>query len=117
MDGPQIDRRWSSRYATVLAEDPGSSVLTLTSLGLISRSATPGEPALREIGLWKQPDGPVRRLQLPRGSHAMLLTLTPTETEGFTMDGRSDTGTTFRFDLTGVHAITSPESPKWANST
>jgi hypothetical protein len=37
MDGPQLERRWPGRYATVLAEDPGSSVLTLTSLGMVNR--------------------------------------------------------------------------------
>lgn len=29
LDGPQIAERWPARYATVLADDPGSSVLTL----------------------------------------------------------------------------------------
>jgi hypothetical protein len=38
MDGPQLKSRWSGRYAGVLAEDPGSSVLTLTSLGMALRS-------------------------------------------------------------------------------
>jgi len=30
MDGPQWQRRWSGRYATVLADDPGSAVLSVT---------------------------------------------------------------------------------------
>lgn len=34
MDGPQLNSRWPARYATVLADDPGSSVLTLTSVGM-----------------------------------------------------------------------------------
>ncbi len=41
MDGDQHEWRWSSRYATALADDPGSSVLAVTSLGmakLMSRS-------------------------------------------------------------------------------
>ena len=38
MDGPQLSRRWPARYASVLAEDPGTSVLTLTSLGMAERS-------------------------------------------------------------------------------
>ena len=42
LDGPQLPNRWPGRYATVLAEDPGSSVLTLTNLGMIERSAIPG---------------------------------------------------------------------------
>jgi hypothetical protein len=35
MDGPQLAERWSARYATVLADDPGSSVLTLTNVGMV----------------------------------------------------------------------------------
>ena len=38
MDGPQLSNRWPARYAAVLAEDPGTSVLTLTSLGMAERS-------------------------------------------------------------------------------
>ncbi len=32
MDGPQLVRRWPGKYATVLSDDPGSAVLTVTSL-------------------------------------------------------------------------------------
>jgi hypothetical protein len=38
MDGPQLANRWPARYAAVLAEDPGTSILTLTSLGMVERS-------------------------------------------------------------------------------
>jgi len=40
MDGPQTKERWAARYAAVLAEDPGCSVLSLTSLGM-AHSAAP----------------------------------------------------------------------------
>jgi hypothetical protein len=33
-DGPQIGSRWPGRYASGFADDPGSSVLTVTSLGM-----------------------------------------------------------------------------------
>ena len=33
MDAPQIKERWPARHATILAEDPGSAVLTMTSKG------------------------------------------------------------------------------------
>src|SRR5262249_45637220 len=46
MDGPQLSGRWPSRYASVLAEDPGCSVLTLTSLGMAERS----RPVLHSTG-------------------------------------------------------------------
>ncbi len=54
MDGPQFEKRWPGRYATILADDPGSAVLTLTSLGMVQRSTFPGEEERREIGLWKE---------------------------------------------------------------
>jgi hypothetical protein len=40
MDGPQLEKRWPGKYATVLAEDPGSAVLTVSSLGMVQRSSS-----------------------------------------------------------------------------
>jgi hypothetical protein len=37
LDGPQLPFRWPCRYASVLADDPGSAVLTLTSFGMAAR--------------------------------------------------------------------------------
>src|SRR5262249_11552078 len=46
LDGPQLTSRWAARYASVLADDPGSSVLTLTSYGMAQRSRPQGrEPS------------------------------------------------------------------------
>jgi hypothetical protein len=42
LDGPQLPSRWGARYASVLADDPGSGVLTLTSFGLTQRSRPAG---------------------------------------------------------------------------
>lgn len=39
-DGPQLKNRWSARYATVLADDPGCSVITLTSIGMVKRHSS-----------------------------------------------------------------------------
>jgi hypothetical protein len=81
MDGPQLEQRWPGRYATVLADDPRSAVLTVTSLGMVLRSAMPGEVESREIALWKEPNGRARALKLPKGDHALLVTLTRTAVE------------------------------------
>src|SRR6185436_6170520 len=35
LDGPQLASRWSARYASVFADDPGSAVLTLSAWGLV----------------------------------------------------------------------------------
>ncbi len=89
MDGGTVEKRWSGRYATVLAEDPGSAVLTLTSLGLMRRSIVKdGEKPNREIGLWKGSDQRTRELQLAPSHHAILLTLSANRKTNFTLDGR-----------------------------
>jgi len=116
MDGPQLEHRWPGRYATVLADDPGSAVLTVTSLGMVARSTMPGEPQNREIALWKEPDGRARALRLPRGDHALLLTLTSQLVEQFTLDGRGDGSATVQFRLGAAHGIGHNEPPKWLGS-
>jgi hypothetical protein len=113
MDGPQIEQRWSGRYATVLADDPGSAVLTLTSLGLIRRSVRPGAVQPRQIALWKSADGHTEELSLPPRCHGLVVTLTPSNEENWTLDGRSDDGQTFRLSLSGVRAIQHQDPPKW----
>jgi hypothetical protein len=105
MDGPQLERRWPGRYATVLADDPGSSVLTLTSLGMIRRSAMPGEADQRQIALWKEAGDVAKELSLPAGAHALLLSLTTTRESQMTLDRRSDGGATRRFRLSAARAV------------
>lgn len=114
MDGPQWEKRWGGRYATVLADDPGSAVLVVTSLGLVRRSTMPGEPEHRDIALWKGAEGETRELKLPRGHHALLLTLSPVWKTNYTLDGRSDEGTTLAFSLSGVRPIKHRACPTWA---
>jgi hypothetical protein len=113
MDGPQLEKRWPGRYATVLAEDPGSAVLTLTSMGMVARSAMPADPQAREIALWKEPTGEARPLRLPKGDHALLLTLTSELVEQFTLDGRGDGGATAQFALGAAHPVRHPDPPGW----
>src|SRR6202000_1078706 len=76
MDGPQMPARWSARYATVLAEDPGSSVLTLTSTALLGSATRTGRyRASRYVALWKQDDGGPVTIELPLDHHGIVLTL------------------------------------------
>ena len=51
LDGPQLSSRWSARYASVLADDPGSAVLTLTSYGMVQRSRPHGRDSSPVVGL------------------------------------------------------------------
>jgi hypothetical protein len=55
LDGPQLNSRWAARYASVLADDPGSAVMTLTSYGMVQRSRPRGQEASPVIALWKDP--------------------------------------------------------------
>jgi hypothetical protein len=107
MDGPQLKARWSARYATVLADDPGCSVLTLTSLGMSSLCRPFSTPApLRNVALWKDPKtGGPHEIVLPNDAAAILLTLSAEFDEEWTADGRSDGGATGYPSLTGIHPV------------
>jgi hypothetical protein len=113
MDGPQWERRWPGRYATILADDPGSAVLTVTSLGMVRRSVMPGEKAPKEIALWKDASGFAQELKLPKGAHGLLLTVSGTWVTNFTMDGRSDKNSTLSLSLSGVRDVAHPKPPTW----
>lgn len=106
MDGPQLKARWPARYATVLAEDPGSSVLSFTSLGLVERSNATGQlSACRNIGLWRDDRGETVELTLPVGFHALCLALNSTSFDGRTLDGRHDDHTSESWRLTGIQPV------------
>src|SRR6185503_894532 len=113
MDGPQLERRWPGRYATVLADDPGSAVLTLTSLGMVRRSSMPGNEGPSPIALWKDPYGQAQELLLPRGAHALVLTLSASRITGVTLDGRSDASKTVRLSLSGVREVRLTHPDAW----
>jgi hypothetical protein len=73
LDGPQLSSRWTARYASVLADDPGSAVCTLTSYGMVRRCRPPGCTPSRVIGLWKDTSGQPIEIELEDGAHAVLI--------------------------------------------
>lgn len=91
-DGPQLAARWSARYATVLADDPGSSVLTLTNVGMVDLCRGPRRMLeARPVALWKDAvSGGPYELNLPADADALLLCLGVDFREEWTADGRSD---------------------------
>lgn len=92
MDGPQIPNRWSARYAGSLADDPGCTVLTLTSFGLVDRSNDHREKDKSlSIGLLRDSKGATTEIMLPTGNDAVLLTLGSEEANDITIDGRKTT--------------------------
>jgi len=92
LDGPQLPGRWPVRYATALADDPGSSVLTVTSLGMAALSR-PRKKGYRQhsatVASWKDARGTVVPIDLENGD-AMVLGIQIEKREEWTADGRSD---------------------------
>src|SRR5262249_40347748 len=75
LDGPQLPSRWSARYASVLADDPGSTVVTLTSFGMVQRCRPNGREVSPVVALCKDPVRGTREIRLETGAHGILLTL------------------------------------------
>jgi hypothetical protein len=113
MDGAQIERRWSGRYATALADDPGSSVLTLTSLGMVRRAAMPGDTESREIALWKESGQETRELKLPVNSHGLLISCSLDRVRDYSLDGRDDGGAAVHISLGEARGVVHPKPPSW----
>jgi hypothetical protein len=105
LDGPQLNSRWAARYASVLADDPGSAVLTLTSYGMVQRSRPHQRDVSPVVALWKDPSRGVREIPLEAGAHAVLLTVCGDRATRRSADGRwpVDNGTAC-FDV-AVHQI------------
>ena len=96
MDGPQLKNRWAARYASVLAEDPGSSVLTLTSLGMAKRSrpflratGRRADPS-RVIALWRDAVNGEVEICLDDKENACVLSLECRRRKEYSADGRHD---------------------------
>ncbi len=92
LDGPQLATRWPSRYASVITDDPGSAVLTLTSLGMAARSCPPGRRRSRVVAHWNGPADGLREVELARGAAAVLLSTTVERAAVWTADGRRHDG-------------------------
>lgn len=88
LDGPQLTSRWSARYASVLADDPGSAVLTLSSFGMVDRSRPPNHGSSPIVALWKDPDTGVREISLEPGAHGIVLTVCMNRATRRSADGR-----------------------------
>lgn len=107
MDGPQLASRWPARYATVLADDPGSSVLTLTSIGMAELSRPPSVTrASRAIALWKDAKtGEAISIELPPNKDGVVLSLSRELVKEYCADGRDDGKTTGYPTLSGIHYV------------
>jgi len=108
MDGPQLRARWPGRYAMSLADDPGSSVLSVTSLGM-SKLSRPFDSSIsrsRVVALWKDATSPTStEIELPDKCEAIVLSLSTEHREEWTADGRSDNGGAGFPTLSGIRGI------------
>ncbi len=111
LDGPQLASRWTARYASVLADDPGSAVLTLTSFGMVERSRPEGSRPSRVVALWKDPTRGIREIPLDDGAHGVLLTAAVDLATRHSADGRWPTDDTTHLRVVGVHQVRAENAP------
>ncbi|MFS2317523.1 hypothetical protein RMQ97_06245 [Maricaulis sp. D1M11] len=106
MDGPQLSFRWPARYSTGLSDDPGSTVLTLTSKALVNASAEhyrkkheaeQADPDSSEkqdfqpdysVALWKDDINSPRSIVCEPGSAAVVCRLKADKVMEASLDGR-----------------------------
>lgn len=112
LDGPQLGFRWTSRYAGVLADDPGSSVLTLTALGMATRSTPRGMAPSRVVALWKDPHRGMREIAVEPGAQGVLLTAVLDTTARYAADGRLPADDATDIYVAGVHQLRATATPQ-----
>ena len=106
LDGPQLATRWPGRYATVLADDPGCSVLTVTSIGMAQICIPPGKEPSRVVALWRDARSPgPTEIVMEEDSLGVVLTLRREYVEEYAADSRSDESATAYLRLDRVHQI------------
>lgn len=110
-DGPQLNSRWPSRYAGVLADDPGSSVLTVTSAGMakLSKSGDPAKDRPDVIAFWRDAKTGSTEIVCPKDATAVVLNITAEYHEEWTADGRGDGINSGYPVLSGYHLIKRPD--------
>lgn len=123
MDGPQLSNRWAARASGTFADDPGSSVLVLTSLALVRRNqvhrSKHAGAASPPIGVWQEPEESPIEIPIGPDAHAVHFTLNNQERREVTLDGRDDRSAAevLRLDRTGSSPflqISHRTPPRWA---
>jgi hypothetical protein len=105
LDGPQLASRWTARYASILADDPGSAVVTLTSFGFVQRSLPAGRSPSRVVSLWKDPVRGLREIPLDVDAHAVLIHIQVGRTTRHSADGRPPVANTANVSAERVRQI------------
>ena len=105
LDGPQLSSRWAARHASILADDPGSAVLTLTSFGMAHRSRLPGQNPSPVVALWKGPGQQAREIPLQPGAQGILLSAVTSRATRRSFDGRRPAENGSKFSDVTVHQV------------
>lgn len=99
MDGPQLGHRWPARYASVLADEPGCAVLSLTCAATVDMSndryyKDTGTTSSRTVARWTQSaeGGKSVNINLDPEHQGVLLTLKSSPKHQTTLDNRGDEG-------------------------
>ena len=107
LDGPQLASRWTARYASVLADDPGCAVCTLSSYGMVRRCQPPGHAPSSVVALWKDPARGITEIPLEDGAQGILLSCHVSFNSGDTADARRHGGNA-DLTLVGVQSLSAP---------
>jgi hypothetical protein len=120
LDGPQLRSRWAARYASVLADDPGSAVLTLTSHGMARRSRPHGHESSPVVALWKDAGQGIQEIALEAGAQGILLSASTDRSVRRSADGRRpvENGTElFNMSVYQVRAANTGTAPAAAGAS
>ncbi|HSS10277.1 MAG TPA: ABC transporter substrate-binding protein, partial [Acidimicrobiales bacterium] len=102
LDGPQLASRWTARYASVLADDPGSTVLTLSAYGMVQGSWRTGQSPSSVVALWKDPVVGLHEIALDADAQGILLTAELDRTIRRSADGRWPVDNTADLHIAGI---------------
>ena len=98
MDGCQLEQRWAARYALGLSEDPGSTVVTLTSRALVDRSnlhrsrVVDGAKNSWSVGLSRNPRDKAKEIACLPSSQGVVLSFHSKDKIQQTICGRNELG-------------------------
>lgn len=105
LDGPQLGSRWTARYAGVLADDPGSAVISLTALGMTARSRPGGMPPSDVIAMWKDPTRGLLEIPLESGAQGVLVKTVHGPSPRHAADGRAPVDDCADLRVVGVEQL------------
>jgi hypothetical protein len=117
LDGPQLASRWTARYAGVLADDPGSAVLTLSSYGMVHRSWREGQSPSSVVALWKDPVVGLQEIALEPGAQGILITANFDRAIRRSADGRMPVHNTADLHITGIKQVRASSTDRAALET